>query len=1441
MSGNASRNHDRNLLFGVLAVQLKQVTPSQLVEAAALWAAAPDKSLAERLVNAGALTESDRKLLDEFVDRAITANQSDVTKTLAAFGGDDEVANSFQGTVVRTPEGWNVRDETVAGAPPPDIASKSLHEEPTGRYHERGEQGRGGMGRILLVDDRDLGREIVMKVLLDDTPNRSTPKARSGDQHSASKQSRFLQEAQITGQLEHPSIVPVYELGQRKDSSPYYTMKYVRGDTLSKAIRKCSTMAERLALLPHYVDLCQAMAYAHSRGVIHRDLKPSNVMVGEYGETVVIDWGLAKVKGRRDVQATQLEDGLKTVHLDADSSSSSDRTRMGEVMGTPVYMPPEQARGDIEAIDERSDVYALGVILYQIITGQKPFTAVTPEKIVEKVLNEDPQPIDDAAPDAPPELVAICERAMLKDQNARYAGAQALAEEIERFQSGSVVQAYEYRPAEYVGKFIRRHRPIVTTATVALVAIIALSTWYVTSILSANEDLAAARDLETELREAAELEAYQSAIVLAQNEIVQQEPAAARRILRNASDRLRNWEWGYLHRVSDQSLMTLANHSGPLTWGQFSSDGSIAVTASADGTLRVWETRTGVERFILRGHGVKVFGGSILPGDERLVSVSVDGIVKIWNLTNGELVRSFGDMQPDIRGMAVSSNGERLATASLSGSVTVFTLTEDRTPRTMLLDEAGLWGVAFDADGRRLVAGSETGKVALWDAATGAVLRTMEGHTERVRAVAFSPDGTRLVTGADDDIAIVWDARSGAALQRLVGHESDIVDVLFASEGNSVATASLDKTARIWNTTSGSATQTLSGHTQGLLSIAMSDDGQSLMTTAQDKSARVWNIESGTEQLVLSSHSGDVTHATFSPDGSRILTVSSDETAKLWHAQTESDQVVFGDHDHIVAMAAFSPDGDLVATASWDDKARIWDAATGDLVRVLEGEKGHEGFVDYIAFSPDGRRVVTSSWDRTAKIWDVDSGDVTNALTGHADIVESAVFSPDGEHIITASPDKSARIWDANSGEEVSTISGHDTGILFATFSPDGSRIVTTSLDRTARIWDRSMLETTATLEGHTRAVTYAAFSLDGTHLITTSLDTTARLWDGQTGELLHHLKGHLEPVWGAAFNEDGMRVATASHDGTVRLWNVENGAEVLTLGGQQEGIQSVAFDYEGRRMITGSLDGTARIWEAGPWSERVWERDDQRESLVRLARSQSPERSQHVIGFERDPTLNRLESLGAKMKAAANEGTLGAMEGQGLYVHGSDALPDMPELLLRKGDLLYRINNIDVASSDDAALALDALCARIRSQTDSPHSVRFEFANFMERRIVEFRFPQLVDRELTVPRVMATTILKTGIKNSKDNRLRWASEKGPRESDVVILTDLTTFKQVGLDAQDRLVSFNDVPISGLDSIIEAMEKTMESLAAETVASPTVIYARDRLDQLIRVTFNVIN
>ena len=301
------------------------------------------------------------------------------------------------------------------------------------------------MGRVLLVHDEHLGRDIALKELLPELAPATvdqSPKP-SPVRMSVPLVARFLQEAQITGQLEHPSNVPVYELGYRKDGSLYYTMKLVRGRSLSRAIKQAGTLRERLKLLPHFVDLCQAVAYAHSRGVIHRDLKPDNVMVGEFGETVLIDWGLAKVRGKEDVHADGLAETLKI--MNEGSPSDLKKTAYGRALGTPAYMPPEQAKGQLDLIDERSDVYALGAALYELLTGHPPFGGETLKTILDKVIGEEPEAISSLESEAPAELVAIAKRAMQKKPERRYESANELAEEVQRFQSGALVRAYEYR------------------------------------------------------------------------------------------------------------------------------------------------------------------------------------------------------------------------------------------------------------------------------------------------------------------------------------------------------------------------------------------------------------------------------------------------------------------------------------------------------------------------------------------------------------------------------------------------------------------------------------------------------------------------------------------------------------------------------------------------------------------------------------------------------------------------------------------------------------------------------------------------------------------------------------------------------------------------------------------------------------------------------------
>lgn len=340
------------------------------------------------------------------------------------------------------------------------------------------------MGRVTLVHDHALGREVVMKELL-------PPKARKPGDSTTRKANlsalRFIREAQITSQLDHPSIAPVYEVGERTDGTLYYTMKRVRGRTLSEAIDQAHLLRERLELLPHYVDLCQAVAYAHEQGVIHRDLKPSNVMVGAFGETIVLDWGLAKTESETDIEPGIAESFGREYALPGVDPGAA--TATGELLGSPLYMAPEQAKGLSDKIDHRTDIYALGAVLYQILTGRTPFEWTTFDEVIQRVLTDDPISIAEVCPDAPRELTAICERAMAKDRDARYPSAKELAEEVARFQNGALVDAYEYSWSDRLFRVLQHYRVLIAIAAVALAAVVVVSAVYAVNTIRANRVL----------------------------------------------------------------------------------------------------------------------------------------------------------------------------------------------------------------------------------------------------------------------------------------------------------------------------------------------------------------------------------------------------------------------------------------------------------------------------------------------------------------------------------------------------------------------------------------------------------------------------------------------------------------------------------------------------------------------------------------------------------------------------------------------------------------------------------------------------------------------------------------------------------------------------------------------------------------------------------------
>jgi serine/threonine protein kinase len=423
---------DRNLLFGVLALQADLIDADRFAEACSTWAAKKATPLADLLQERGWITAEERAHVEFLLERKLRKHDGDARASLAA-----AIDNRIRGV--------------IAGANDLEIRS-SIAEPP-----------------------RDDGPTLVATLAYEpDTRERYTLTrlhAQGGRGADPTLAARFLEEAQVTGQLEHPGIVPVYELARRSsDGQPFYTMRFIRGRTMLETARAYHRKRESgearpldlAALLNAFVGVCNAVAYAHSRGVIHRDLKPQNVALGDFGEVIVLDWGLAKLVGRPEEAAA-----LSSVALDAEEGHAA--TMPGQVLGTPSYMSPEQAEG--AAVNHLSDVYGLGAILYEILTGRPPFEGSETRELLRRVVVEPPARPRDVVPATPWALEAVCLKALAKAPTERYGTAAALADEVRRFLADEPVRAYREPASARAARWMRRHRTLVSGAAILLVTV----------------------------------------------------------------------------------------------------------------------------------------------------------------------------------------------------------------------------------------------------------------------------------------------------------------------------------------------------------------------------------------------------------------------------------------------------------------------------------------------------------------------------------------------------------------------------------------------------------------------------------------------------------------------------------------------------------------------------------------------------------------------------------------------------------------------------------------------------------------------------------------------------------------------------------------------------------------------------------------------------------
>ena len=1156
---------ETNLLFGILAVQLRLATPQQLVAAGALWAAEQQRELGAILVEQGVLTARDRGLIDELSARQVAAASGDASQVYNLYGGDSAMAQSFAGSLVFDRAGGSLKYESLRPSPRPSSAppaglggelgdAEQLTTEHPGRYALKSEKGRGGVGRVLVAYDEHIHREIALKELLPESAASVAPADASPMRRSAALTARFLREARITGQLEHPGIVPVYELGRRSDGTVYYTMKLVRGQTLSDKLRASRGIADRLKLLPHYLDLCNAIAYAHSRGVIHRDIKPQNVMVGEFGETVLLDWGLAKVKGQADERAEQLADEVRLL-----KEAGGADTVEGKPIGTPSYMPPEQADGRIEDIDERSDVWSLGAVLYEILTGQPPFTGPTALEVIGEVLTDAVKPVREAFRDAPPELAAVAERCLQRDPQQRYQGVERLAGDVAAYTSGGLVSAYTYSATKILARWARKRRAAWTTAGVALVLLIAVGWTSYARVVQANAKLTrsnyallasalvakSANLVDVYYRwqvgtllslQAAKYEnTYQGELT---GETQTQLHYLASKIAYGSSVlRVVESGWGpYVAFSPDGKLLAswvdgdktgvrlwrldaldakpiVLRHSSGVDGVAFSPNGKLLARNSCDGTMRLWRLDAlSAEPTVLRGRGsYPVFS----PDCKLLASAGADKTVRLWRLdalsAEPTVLRGCGSYP------AFSPNGKLLASASEDGEVRLWRLDALSTEPAVLRGCGSPF--AFSPDGKLLasVGSSYKDPVRLWRLdALSAEPNVLRGNEGDVLNVAFSPDGKRVASVSDDHTIRLWrlDALS-AEPTVLRGHESTVsTQVAFSPDGKLLASTS-DKTVRLWRLDALSAVPTvLRGHEDTVWFVTFSPDGKLLASTS-DKTVRLWRLDAlSTEPAVLRGHENEVWDVAFSPDGRLLASAGWDKTVRLWQLDALSaEPTVLRGHEDAVRCVAFSPDGKLLASASWDT-VRIWrlDALSAEPT-VLRGDGDDRDDVTEIAFSPDGELLALAGG--TVRLWRLDALSVEpTVLGGREELGTQVAFSPDCRLLATASEDKTVRLWrlDALSAEPT-VLRGHEGGVVQVAFSPDGKLLASASWDHTVRLWRLDALSAEPTVLRGLKigGVHRMAFSPDGKLLAEvsgTDDDKTVRLWRCRSGDLVKLLQG---------------------------------------------------------------------------------------------------------------------------------------------------------------------------------------------------------------------------------------------------------------------------------------------------------------------------------------------
>jgi eukaryotic-like serine/threonine-protein kinase len=995
-------------------------------------------------------------------------------------------------------------------------------------YEILGEVGCGGMAVVYQARQVMLNRLVALKVM------------KSGPWTSAGERARFQREAEAIARLQHPNIVQVFEVGEHEGQF-YVVVEFITGGSLSSKL--AGTPQEPRAAAQLLETVARAIGYAHQQGIIHRDLKPANVLLTADGAPKVADFGLAKV-------------------LDEPAAG---QTQSGQILGTPSYMAPEQAQGQCAQIGAATDIYALGAVLYELLTGRPPFRAATSFDTMMQVVHEEPVPPRRLQSKIPGELETICLRCLEKAPERRYATAAAMADDLQRFLRHEPIQARPAGAVERLCKWTRRKPVLAWLLGTVVVGLVALSVAVVLLVIAKAQESQARQEAEEnaghahQARHALEVDNYFHRIALAKTAWEMGEIAKMSELLKGCPDRLRHWEWHYLDRLCHVELLTWQAHSSLVSGLALSPDGQVLATGGSESSVRLWEANTG-----------------------RLLAVLPTAVQPINSIV-------FSD-----EGRTLAAGGQSKDNQDVY-SLHIWDLATLTERRRLTWSASGMHHFVLSADSRHAVS-SYGEELRLWDVSTGRMVKSWRGHTQTISALALSPDGRTLASGGYDQLVKVWELQTGQALHTYHGHSRAVACLAFSPDGRLLASGTRTHDNRlqdhaelvVWDTVTGKECYRWRDHTDSVSSLQFTPDKQRLVSASKDKTLRLWDPTTG-KSLRIVRGSAPLTCLALRADGQRFATASTDGTVAVWDCDAlQGPLTICLEEKQLPYGLAFSPDPAerRLAAAHYHHVVKVWDARRGQ--EVLQAA-GHTSHVRCIAYNPDGRFLASGGYDKTVRLWCAATGRELFCGTGHAGVVDGIGFSPNGGLLASAGLDSSVRLWEVPTGRLVDTIPFDKEASCIA-FHPKGELLAIGGAQPVPSLWHvptRRFLQpwpTVDTTEG-LRGVCALAFSADGRFLVSggAGLQFDIHVWDVDTGKSLCVCRGHEKRIASLALSPDNKRLFSASDDGTIRVWELPTGREILTLRDHQRGTTAVALSSDGHLLATAGWDRYIRIWNGSP------------------------------------------------------------------------------------------------------------------------------------------------------------------------------------------------------------------------------------------------------------------